>query len=227
MKTPALFTMAQSSPEPQSVDTANYARVNPLPSPATPFSSSGELHLYIESDRSSPSIHVGPPTSSQEPLLQGDHTVSHPYQSSQRLPRHQRTLSLQLFFPGLIKWPQQNSQATPHQRRSSQIGRTLVESVDQDHNHNHWFIHQRLCIHLTHNVHPYHHRGTARQYLHSDHIIFFPSHPSTIDRRRQTTIPSLTLHPGDAHELQNTNFIQFIPLSYRLHNRLCVTLQAP
>ena len=35
MQTPALFTMAQSSPQPQSVDTATYARVNPLPSTAT------------------------------------------------------------------------------------------------------------------------------------------------------------------------------------------------
>ena len=57
------------------MDTANYARVNPLPSPATSFSSSGELHLYIESDTSSSSVPVGPPSSSQELLLQGDQSV--------------------------------------------------------------------------------------------------------------------------------------------------------
>ena len=71
MQTPALFRMAQSSPQPESVDIANYARVNPLPSPATCSSSSGELHLYIESDTSSPSVPVGPPSSSHELLLQG------------------------------------------------------------------------------------------------------------------------------------------------------------
>ena len=41
MQKPALFTMAQTSPQPHSVDTANYARVNPLPSPATSSSISG------------------------------------------------------------------------------------------------------------------------------------------------------------------------------------------
>ena len=48
MKTPAFFKIAQSSPQPQSMDTADYARVNPLPSPATSSFSSGELDLYIE-----------------------------------------------------------------------------------------------------------------------------------------------------------------------------------
>ena len=78
MQTPALFTMAQSSPQPQSVDTGNYARVNPLPSTATSSSSSGELHLFIGSDTSSPSIAVGPTSSSQELLLQGNIQVRQP-----------------------------------------------------------------------------------------------------------------------------------------------------
>ena len=78
MQTPALFTMAQSSPQPQSVDTVNYARVNPLPSPATSSSSSGELHLYIESDVGSPSVPTGLQSSSQELLLQGTSQVSQP-----------------------------------------------------------------------------------------------------------------------------------------------------
>ena len=78
MQTPALFTMAQSSPQPHSVDTANYVRVNPLPSPATSSSSSDELHLCIESDTSSPSAPVGPPSSSQELLLQRDQPVPQP-----------------------------------------------------------------------------------------------------------------------------------------------------
>ena len=77
-QTPALFTMAQSFPQPQSVDTINYARVNPLPSPATSSSSSGKLHLCIESDTSSPLVTVGPPSSSQELLLQRDQLVRQP-----------------------------------------------------------------------------------------------------------------------------------------------------
>ena len=77
MQTPALFTMAQSSPQPHSVVTASYARVNPLPSPATSSLSSGELHLYIHSDTSSPSVPAGPQSSSHELLLQGT-SHSHP-----------------------------------------------------------------------------------------------------------------------------------------------------
>ena len=67
-----------SSSQPQSVDTANYARVNQLPSPATSSSSPGELHLYIDSDKSLPSVPVGPQSSSQELLLQGDNQVPQP-----------------------------------------------------------------------------------------------------------------------------------------------------
>ena len=69
---------AQSFPQPQSVDTINYARVNPLPSPATSSSSSGKLHLYNESVTSSPLVTVGPPSSSQEVLHQGDQLVPQP-----------------------------------------------------------------------------------------------------------------------------------------------------
>ena len=67
MQTPALFTMAQTSPQPQSVDTANYAQVNTLPSPATSFSSLGELHLYIDSNTSPPTVPTGQHSSSHEP----------------------------------------------------------------------------------------------------------------------------------------------------------------
>ena len=76
MQTPALFTMAQSCPQPQSVDTINYARENQLPSPATSSSSSGELHLHIKSDTSSPSVPAGPPSSSEELLFQGAQPVT-------------------------------------------------------------------------------------------------------------------------------------------------------
>ena len=77
MQTLALFTMAQSSPQPQSVGTANSAQVKPLASPATSSSNSGELHLKIDSDTGSPSIPVGLPSSAEEPLLQGSSQTSH------------------------------------------------------------------------------------------------------------------------------------------------------
>ena len=77
-QTPALFKMAQSSPQPQPLDTANYVRLNPLPSPAASSSSLGELHLYIDSDTSSPSAPVGPQSSLQEMLLQGTSQEPHP-----------------------------------------------------------------------------------------------------------------------------------------------------
>ena len=57
---------------------ANYAQLKLLSSPAASSSSSGELHLYIESDTSSPSAPVGPPSSSEELLLQGDQPVPQP-----------------------------------------------------------------------------------------------------------------------------------------------------
>ena len=76
MQTLALFAMAQSFPQPQSVDTGNYARVNPLSSTATYSSSSGELHVYIDSDTSSPSIAIGQASSSRE---LGYVQISQPY----------------------------------------------------------------------------------------------------------------------------------------------------
>ena len=57
---------------------AKNAQVNPLPSPATSSSSSGELNLYIDRDTSSPSTAVGQPSSSQELLLQGNTQVPQP-----------------------------------------------------------------------------------------------------------------------------------------------------
>ena len=65
MQSPALFTMTQSSPQPQSVYPASYAWLNPLPSPATSAFFSGELQLYSESETSSPSVPVDPPSSTQ------------------------------------------------------------------------------------------------------------------------------------------------------------------
>ena len=44
MQTKDLITIAQASPQPQPVTTANYSRVNPLHSHTTSSSSSGKLH---------------------------------------------------------------------------------------------------------------------------------------------------------------------------------------
>ena len=147
MQTPALFTMAQFSPQPQPVDTENFASVNPLPSPATSSWSSGELHLYINSDTSSPSIATGPTSSSQELLLQGSIQVTQPLHSSllhtQKWLNHNQHPSLQAFLLGLTKWQQRSSLAAQHQKQLSQIGLTLVGFVDHDHDHSHWFTHRQ------------------------------------------------------------------------------------
>ena len=133
MQTPDLFTVAQSSPQPRSVDTANYARVNPLPSPATSSSSSGERHLYIDSDTSSPSVPARPQSSSQEhksyfkETVRG-HSHTHYFQlRTQQSPQYNHQFSLRTFHLGLMNWPQRNNLVTLHQRRLSPIGHTLVD----------------------------------------------------------------------------------------------------
>ena len=68
----------QKLPHSHSVDTANYAGVNPLPSPATCSSSSRELHFYVDSDTSPPTVPAGQHSSSQEPpspLIPTTHTA--------------------------------------------------------------------------------------------------------------------------------------------------------
>ena len=111
MQTSALFTMAQSSPQPQSVDTATYARVDPLPSPAT-SSSSGELHLYIDSDGSSPSINLEPTSSSTELLI---HSHQPPTQASTAITPHTVTVphSSQLHLPSWADEVEQSDNSTP------------------------------------------------------------------------------------------------------------------
>ena len=146
MQTQALFKMAQSSPQPQSVDTANYARVSSLPSLATSSSSSGELHLYKDSETGSPSIVVGSPSSAQELLLQGNTQVPQPLPLfstahtavSKSQPPNQPT---GVYPPGLMNWSKQNSPAAPHQRPSSPTGNTLVGFVDHDPDRNHRYTH--------------------------------------------------------------------------------------
>ena len=75
-----------------------------------------------------------------------------------------------------MKWPQRNSQAAPRQRRLSQFGRTLVESMDHDRNH--WFIRHRLCPHPTQRP-----PISSPRYGLSDHNHRSLSHPSTTDRQ--------------------------------------------
>ena len=78
MQTPAPFTMAQSPPQPHSMDTAIYARMNPLPSPATSAYSSSDLPLNIENDTKLPLAPAGPPSSSPElPLKETNWCHSH------------------------------------------------------------------------------------------------------------------------------------------------------
>ena len=139
MQTPALFTMAQSSPQSQSVNTANHARVNPLPSPAT-SSSSGELHLYIDSDTSSPSVPAGPQSSSQELPLQGTSQVPQPPPLFSTARTAVSTIQPQIQPTNITSWPDEVAtaeQSGRFTRRLSPTGRTLVGYVEQDHDHSH------------------------------------------------------------------------------------------
>ena len=136
MQTLALFTTAQSSPQ---------------PSPATSSSSWGELHLYIDRVTSSPSVPTGQQSSSQELLLQGTSQVpqlpplfstAHTAVSTSQPPIQPTNI------PSWADEVATAEQVTPHQRRLSPNGRipwsvTLVGSVEHDHDHSHWFTHRQ------------------------------------------------------------------------------------
>ena len=72
--------------------------VNPLPSPTTSSSSSGELPLFIENDPSSPSVPIGPLSLSQQLLLQGSQLLP-------PVPQSQQLLSLAQQLPFLVQQP--------------------------------------------------------------------------------------------------------------------------
>ena len=182
MQTPALFTMAQSSPQLQSVDTSTYARVNPLPSPATSSSSSGELNLYIDSDGNSSSLSPGPTSSSQELLLQGNqppvhifsiapvNTVTVPHSSPSNLP----------------SWADEMEQSvSQHQTQSSPIGRSQEG-----------FIHHQSSPRLLNTVNPYHHHDTGPLFPLSCHNSRLCNH-RTIDLPPRTNTHARTPHQGD------------------------------
>ena len=87
MQTPALFSISQAFAKTQSVDSATYARVNPLPSPATSSSSSGEVQLYIGGDPSSHTAPTAQLSSSLELLIEGQKPVPQPPQSFTMAPQ--------------------------------------------------------------------------------------------------------------------------------------------
>ena len=76
-----------------------------------------------------------------------------------------------------MKWLQQSSLVTLHQKLSFPTGHILVGFVDHDHERNHWSIHSQLCPHLPLSARWYLHQGTARLYhpLGHDHLSL--SHP--------------------------------------------------
>ena len=157
MQTTALFTMAQTSPQPQSVDTANYARVNPLPSPAPSSSSSSELHLYIDSNTSPPTVPTGQHSSSQEPpspLISTKHTA---------VPSTQPPITTLIpSWADEVATAEQSGHSTPQTvvpnwAYSCRIRgpRPRLQPLDYP---------LPVCPHLTLSARWYPHRGTARLY---------------------------------------------------------------
>ena len=169
-------------PQPLSVDKINYAQVPPLPSPATPSSSSGELHLYIESDTSTPSIPVRPLSSSHELVLQGDQPMPQlppilRQSRTQQTPDHNHQPNIRVSPLGLMRLPEQNNQVALRLKRSFQFGHTLAGFVDLDHGLNHWCFHNQQCPHPFHNDHVYLHHGMAQPFHLSDHRYPFHNQP--------------------------------------------------
>ena len=230
MQTPALFTMAQSSP--QSVDTANYARLNPLPSPANSSSSSGEIHLYSQKDTSSPLVPVGPPSSSQEVLFQEDNQVPQPPLIFETTTQTAIPISQPPPQPTSIhSWADEVATA-------EQSGRSTAEIVVPN-----WAYSGRICgsrprsqplvyppplmpasVTLRPHV-PFPRYGPTISPLRPEP--FFPQPPPTIDQRRRIIIRALTFHPEDFHKPQHMKSILCAHLRSRLRNRLLDTQQAP
>ena len=234
MQTPALFTMAQSSPQPQSVDTENYARVNRLPSTATSSSSSGELHLYIESDTSSPSVPVNPRcprSSSQELLLQGDKPVP------QAPPVFGATTITATPISQPPPQPTGISSCADEVIIAEQSGRSTPETVISI-----WAYFGMIRGSRTRSQPlvypppvmptPSTQRPRAPSPRYGPTITplrpqtSFPQPHPTIDRYRRTITRAPTLQPEDAQEPQHTKSILCAHLRSRLQNRLLDTLQA-
>ena len=208
------------------MDTANYGRVNPLPSSAISSSSSGELHLYIDSGTSSPSDPAGPHSSSQElPTL--SQVPQPPPLATQTTASAQQPIQP----TNIQSWVDEVTTA-------EQSGHSTPETVVPD-----WAYSgrirgarprsqplvyppqvmpkpstQRPLIPST----PY---GPALPPMRPEQS--FPNHLPTIGIFQPKIIPALIPHPEGVREQRHTRSIPFAPHRYRLHNRLLDTQRAP
>ena len=153
----------------------------------------------------SSSVPVGPPSSSQELLLQGDQPVPEPppkfatttntLTSASQLPPQPMTISSRTD----VRLPLRNNQVVERLKRSCQTGHTLAEFADLDHGLKHWCTHHQYCPHPFHNNRvPSPRYGPTIPPLRPQ--TSSPQPPPMIDRHRRKTIRAPTLHLGDALE---------------------------
>ena len=207
--------MVQYSPQPQSVEMVNYARVNPLPSPAASPSSSGELHMYVDSDTSSPIVPVAPQSLSQELLLQGTSQVPQP-----------TSLFSTAHTAVSVSQPPTQPTTIPYWAdevaTAEQFGRSTPETVVPK-----WAYSDRIrgarprsqplvypppvmpTKHTLRPPVPSPRYGPTIPPLRPQQL--FPQPHSNINSRRQTTTRVLTSHLGGVHEPQHTKSTQFVP----------------
>ena len=195
MQTPALFTMVQTSPEPQTLDTANYKRVNPLPSPATPSSSSSELHLYFESDTSSASVLVGSRARLKSFFFQGD----------QPAPQPANIIQPTSYFPSSVPQPPtqppQSSSWADEVANAEQSGQSLLETVVPNWAYR-WCICHQYCLPHSTNLQGFHQTDMDPQIHHYDLSWDSLNRLRTINQHPRTTTRVRTpLHRAPVHEI--------------------------
>ena len=95
-------------------------------------------------------------------------TVPTPQESQPPIP--------QTHVPSWADEVQQCGHSTP-ETVVSNWANTLAGSVDHEHAQSHWCTHHQSCRHLTHNAHPYPHRGSGPPSLLSGHTSFSHNHP--------------------------------------------------
>ena len=196
------------------MDTANYARVNPLPSPATPISKVTGVHpRFLLGHQAHHKI-----CSFRETTRCHSHLRYLEQPPTQRFPHHNHNPSLRLSPLGLMKSLQPSSQNVQHLKRSFKTVHTLEG-----------FVHTPPPVMLTTSAQRPHvplprYRPTILPLRPQPS---FPQRPPYGRPTSRDNYPCTALHPEDAQEPQRMKSILCAHLLSRHYNRLLDTLQAP